>query len=142
MTFAEFTAYQKHAFVVYFLRLIDNEAKDAHAALDREARRKINLSSLTPELYQKLAAEDEYQLDPRTFQVMNCAVPVQDFALGQALAALTPQRRDVILMFYFLDQNEPQISSMLHLTTPTINYHRKAALDLLRKELEAMGYGL
>lgn len=142
MTLEEFVAYQKRTFIAYFLRLIDNEASDAHDALDREGRRKVNFSALSPELFQSLAVEDEYDVDTRIFQVLGIAVPVQNIALGQALSVLTPQRRTVILLFYFLGRNEPQISTMLHLSVPTINYHRKVALDFLRKELEAMGYEL
>lgn len=140
MTLEEFVAYQKRTFIAYFLRLIDNEASDAHDALDREGKRKVNFSALSPELFQSLAVEDEYDVDTRIFQVLGIAVPVQNIALGQALSVLTPQRRTVILLFYFLGRNEPQISTMLHLSVPTINYHRKVALDFLRKELEAMGY--
>lgn len=143
MTLEEFVEYQKRTFIAYFLRLIDNEARDAHDALDREGKRKVNFSALSPELFQRLAIEDEYDVDDtRTFQVLGIAVPVQNTALGQALSVLTPQRRTVILLFYFLGRNEPQISAMLHLAVPTINYHRKVALDRLRKELEAMGYEL
>ena len=142
MTLEEFVAYQKRTFIAYFLRLIDNEASDAHDALDREGKRKVNFSALSPELFQSLAVEDEYDVDTRIFQVLGIAVPVQNIALGQALSVLTPQRRTVILLFYFLGRNEPQISTMLHLSVPTINYHRKVALDFLRKELEAMGYEL
>lgn len=142
MTLEEFVTYQKRTFIAYFLRLIDNEASDAHDALDRERKRKVNFSALSPELFQSLAIEDEYNADTRTFQVMGLAVPVQNIALGQALSVLTPQRRTVILLFYFLGRNEPQISAILHLAVPTINYHRKVALERLRKELEAMGYEL
>lgn len=88
MTLEEFVEYQKRTFIAYFLRLIDNEARDAHDALDREGKRKVNFSALSPELFQRLAIEDEYDVDDtRTFQVLGIAVPVQNTALGQALSS-------------------------------------------------------
>ena len=57
-------------------------------------------------------------------------------ALGQALSSLPPKRRDVVLLFYFADQNEPQIGRLLNITTMAVNARRRKALAALRELLE------
>ena len=75
------------------------------------------------------------------FHVRGLSVIVRDAVLGQALFALPPKRRDVVLLFYFAERNEPQIGRLLNLDTSTINRRRSAALSNLKAILEAMGYG-
>jgi DNA-directed RNA polymerase specialized sigma24 family protein len=60
--------------------------------------------------------------------------------LGQAIAALPPQRRDVILLSYFMGQNDPQIGTLLHLEPQTIRYRRQTALQRLKEILENLDY--
>ena len=46
------------------------------------------------------------------------------------------KRRDVVLLFYFADQNEPQIGKLLNITTMAVNSRRRKALAALRELLE------
>ncbi len=141
MTMEEFIDYQEKAFLTYFLTLIKNEARDAQEELDREAERKTNLSALSVplDMLPGLSAEDVYEgLETiRTFFVRDMAVPVRDPLLGEAISSLPPKRREVILLFYFLDKSDPQIGALLHLDPKTINLRRRSALARLRDELEA-----
>ena len=63
-------------------------------------------------------------------------IQVHDPILGRALLALPPKRRDVVLLFYFADQNEPQIGKLLNITTMAVNSRRRKALAALRELLE------
>lgn len=51
---------------------------------------------------------------------------------------LNPQRRDVILLYYFLEHTEPEIGEILDLSTGTINYRRTKALQRLKELLEEL----
>ena len=92
----------------------------------------------------KLSTEDTYHLEDGAairFEVYGFPVEIGDPMLGQALLSLPPKRRDVILLFYFADQNEPQIGQLLHIATMTVNTRRKKALSALREILEGLQYG-
>ena len=134
MTKEELLAYQENCFVAYFVRVIQNEAIDAHRVLDREAEQRVSLSSLTLEA----ATEDAYALDSCILYARDRPVTVRDPDLFRALSVLPPRRRDILLLFHFLEYTEPEIGRLLHLSTPTVHYHHKAGLDHLRRELEAM----
>ena len=70
------------------------------------------------------------------FDLLGIPIEVHDPALGQALSSLSTKRRDVVLLFYFADQNEPQIGKLLNITTMAVNSRRRKALAALRELLE------
>lgn len=139
MTWNEFVDYQESTFESYCKAIIRNEGKNARATIQRRARHELNHSMYPP--IEHPAQEDTYDLGSTTFIVCGHPVQVNDPVLGQALSALTPYRRNVILLFYFMDQGEPQIAALLERSPSTVNYQRKRALELLKLELEALGYG-
>lgn len=86
-----------------------------------------------------MSAEDTYDLGDDVcvrFDLLGIPIEVHDPALGQALSSLPPKRRDVVLLFYFADQNEPQIGKLLNITTMAVNSRRRKALAALRELLE------
>ncbi len=63
----------------------------------------------------KLAVEDTHHLDDDTcvqLDLLGFPIIVHDPVLEQALFLLPPKRRDVVLLFYFADQSEPQIGKL------------------------------
>ena len=65
---------------------------------------------------------------------------ITDWALGQVLRSLPPQKRDVILLSYFLDQSDSQIAKLLKMSFRTVCYRRGAALERLKLLLEGLEY--
>lgn len=141
MTMEEFYLYQEQIFDSFSKHTIKNLSSTIHSKLDKRAEQETALSALPLAEASKLSSMDTYHLDDgMTFMVRGCPVIVQDSALGQALFSLPPKRRDVILLFYFLDKNDPQIGQILNLSTGTVNYRRATALSRLRELLEELGY--
>lgn len=85
--------------------------------------------------------EDTYDMGSVTFTVRGLPVKVSDPVLGKAIASLTPYPREVVLRFYFLDQTEKQIGTLLNRNASTVNYQRSKALRRLKEALEALHYG-
>ena len=81
---------------------------------------------------------DHYDLESMTFFVGGDTVTIHDMLLGQAIASLPPQRREVILMSYFLNKNDPQIAKELHLGEDAVFFRRNSALQWLRRILEEL----
>lgn len=143
MTLDEFYLYQEENFDAFSKSTIKRISAKIFNEIAARAEREITLSALSFRDEQKLCTEDTYALedDGILFWVQGKPVVVHDNVLGQALSALPPKRRDVILLFYFTDRNEPQIGQLLHLSTPAANYRHGKALTRLKEILEAMGYG-
>lgn len=140
MTLEQFYTYQEQTFDSYVAAVIKNESKDAKKELARRADRVITMSQLMKDELAQIAAEDKYDLDGMTFNVDGDTVIVRDMLLGQAIASLPPQRREVILLSYFLGKNDPQIAALLHLGKDAVFFRRNSTLERLRKILEDLNY--
>lgn len=143
MTMEDFRLFHEDNFDSFSKNTIKKVSAYIHRRLATQAKREIELSVLPFQDFQKLCTEDTYQEEESVvFHVQGLPVIVHNSVLGQALFALPPKRRDIVLLFYFADRNEPQIGRLLHLDTSTINRRRNAALRLLRVILEEMDYGV
>lgn len=140
MTLEQFYTYQEQTFDSYVAIVIKNESKDAKKAITRRTEREISLSQLMQEELAQITATDEYNLESMTFFVAGDTVTIHDMLLGQALASLTPQRREVILLSYFLKKNDPQIAAILNLGKDAVFFRRKSTLQRLKDILEDLNY--
>ena len=139
MTTDEFCLYHEQTFDSFSKRVIKNIAIDIHNAEAALSKVEVSLSALPYSETAKLSAEDTYDLGDDVcvrFDLLGIPIEVHDLALGQALSSLPPKRRDVVLLFYFADQNEPQIGKLLNITTMAVNSRRRKALAALRELLE------
>lgn len=142
MTTEEFHAYQENAFDAFCRAVIRNESIDAHRELATQARREVAISTLTPEALLALSTEDTYLPYRKTFYVGQHAIHICDEDLGEALQYIIPQRRDVLLLHYFLGYSDSRIAQLLRIPLATVSYRKKAALNRLRDLLEAKAHGL
>ena len=53
--------------------------------------------------------------------------------LAEAIAALPAQKRDIILLSYFLDMPDSEIARALNMVRSSVAYRRSATLKLLRE---------
>ena len=138
MTLEEFKQYQEQSFDSFCKTLIRNESINAFQELKTRSAEEVAMSMVPYGDLAKLRTEDTYKTYERIFDVRGKKVKVNDWALGQALQRLNPQRRDVILLYYFLEHTDPEISELLDLSTGTINYRRTKALQRLKELLEEL----
>ena len=140
MTLEQFYTYQEQTFDSFMDKLIKNEGKDARKELARRAEHEVSISQLLEREVACISVTDTYDLDKMTFYVRDEMVVINDMLLGQAIAALPPKRREVILLSYFMGKNDPQIGELLKLTPNTIRYRRQTSLQRLKEILEALGH--
>ena len=138
MTEQEFRTYQEQSFDAFCKAVIRNESINAHKQLAARAEKEIQLTALSPSEIGNLYSEDVYKTFQKTFYVRDIPIIVYDQLLAESLQYLTPQRRDVILLFYYLDYSEAEISRLLQIAKPTVTDRRLSALRKLRKLLEGM----
>lgn len=129
-------AYHENAFDIFCRRLIENEEKDVHKALVIKKEREVPLSTIRGEDLRECSYEDRYCIYKKTFYVRETAVDVHDPVLGEVLQYLPPSRRDVILLWCFLEYNDAQIGRILHITGTAVAYRRNSALKKLYELLE------
>ena len=138
MTEQQFRTYQEQTFDAFCKAVIRNESINIHRQLAAQADKEIQLSALSEQEMGTLCTEDSYSLYCRTYFVKGIPINVFDQTLGDVLQYLTPQRRDVILLYFFLGYSDSEIACILHISNTTVKGRRNAALRRLRELLEEM----
>lgn len=128
--------HNQHTFDSYCKRIVKNEAVNIQKAYQRQAEMEVTFSDLTEKERNQLQYNDQYAPERRTFPVLGMDVEILDGDLARALAALTPDRRDIVLLAYLLDMTDNGIAQLLQLGRSTVQYQRTSTLGQLRKIME------
>ena len=135
MTPTENDFYLEKTFDSFCKKVIKNESRNIHKRLRRTAEHEISLSGLSAADEAKLWVEDSYNTEKPIFTVDEKCFSVDDERLATALAFLTPQRREVILLSFFLGYSDAQIGRKLRISPDTISYRKSIAIEKLRELL-------
>ena len=138
MTQSEFKTYKEQTFDSFVKTVIRNESASLFRTLSRKNNRELNFSALSDETILSFQTIDSYHPETTTFHIRGDYVTITDWALAQALKGLHPQKREVILLSYFLGHSDPQIGKLLHLSPTTIHYRRRSGLAYLKYCMEAL----
>lgn len=102
MTPEQFQRYQEQTFDSFCKTVIRNESANAHNEIAARAEKEVTFSSLGESDLQSLQTVDTYRHYCRKYHVRGLVICVHDSTLGEILQHITPQRRDVVLLSYFL----------------------------------------
>lgn len=75
-----------------------------------------------------------YTYDP--FNILGIEVWVEDDQLSEALKTLTEKKRNIILLSYFMDMSDSEISEFIKISRSNVKYHRTKTLEAMRKIME------
>lgn len=123
----------RHTFDAFCKKVLRNEARDYLDELARQRNREISFSDLPVEVMEQLSVCDDYFANDRTFDVLGNTVQIASDELAEAIAALPKQKRDIILLSYFLDMPDGEIAKALNMVRSSVAYRRSATLKLLRE---------
>ena len=123
----------RHTFDAFCKKVLRNEARDYLDELARQRNREISFSDLPVEVMEQLSVCDDYFADDRTFDVLGNTVQIASDELAEAIAALPKQKRDIILLSYFLDMPDGEIAKALNMVRSSVAYRRSATLKLLKE---------
>ena len=79
---------------------------------------------------------DKYESDYTVFNVLGIEVWIENDKLSEALKALTEKKRNIILLSYFMDMADGEISRFINIPRSNVQYHRTKTLETLRKYME------
>lgn len=116
------------AFDCFCKKVLRNEARDYQDALARKRNREVYFSELPVEVLEQFAVRDTYFTDSRTFEVIGHSVCIDDETLAEAISALPVDRRDIILLSYFLDMSDAEIANVLNMVRRSVAYRRTSTL--------------
>ena len=104
--------------------------------IKRLHEREITFSAVPVREMNKLIVEDKYFTSESIFNVLGENVIVSGRELNEALNALPPDKRDIILMSYFFEMTDKEIAEHLNMARRTVTDQRSKSLKKLKKLME------
>lgn len=127
---------KQHVFDAYCKRIVKNEAVSIHRENKRHSKQEVTFSELTNEELNQLQYIDHYALERKVFPLLGSEIEILDGDLARALAALTPERRAIVMLAYLLDMTDLSIAQLLKLSRSTVQYRRTNTLEQLKEIME------
>lgn len=121
-------------------RVLKNEANRILNEYAKQRDREKSLDDMTQDELTKAASYDRYFQYEYIFEVLGRETVVVGELLAAALAQLPEDKRDVILLSYFLGMTDLEISQQLNAARSTISKRRNNVLKELREYLEKEGF--
>lgn len=121
-------------------RVLKNEAARIHNEYARQRDREKSLGALTPGELSQIATVDKPFENEHIFEVLGKPVVVTGDLLAEAIAKLPEDKRDVILLSYFLGMSDREISEQMNVVRQAISKRRAKTLKELREYLEKEGF--
>ncbi|MBR4959408.1 MAG: sigma-70 family RNA polymerase sigma factor, partial [Clostridia bacterium] len=116
------------------------EAKSYLRNLSKQATQEVCFSDMNESDFNKLCTEDTYDFEYYIYHVSGFDITVKDMLLAEALEYLSEQKRDIILLSYYLDMSDAEIGELLNVVRSTVFRNRKAALDKIKEYMEGKAF--
>ena len=126
----------RHQFDSFCRKVLREEARDYLRELMRRAAHEVLLSELSEEQMERLCVLDEYPSEAIHFYVQGYDVAINNEKLADALTALPDDKRDIVLLAYFLDMSDQEIADKLNMVRRTVQYRRTSSLKEMKQRLE------
>jgi len=126
----------RHQFDCFCKKVLREEARDYIRKSKRLAEHEAFLSELSVEKIEPLYVLDEYPSEQHYFDVLDYRVMVLDDRLAEAISSLPDDKRDIVLLSYFLDMNDQEIGEELNMVRYTVQRRRTSSIAEMRKRME------
>ena len=122
----------QNQFGAFCVKVLKNEARYIQREYTRLRDQEKSLGELTASELEQTAVWDKHFMDEHVFDVQGLPVVVTSNLLADALAQLPEDKRDVILLSYFLDMSDAEIANVLNMVRRSVAYRRTSTLKLLK----------
>ena len=123
-------------FDAYCTKVLKYSAISYYYASRRRMEHEVPFSSLPEKDLAEVSTTDQYPSTIYRFQVREWLVEVQNEPLGNAIERLSPYRREIILLYFFLGFKNKEIAALYGCNAGKISYHKTMAVRQIRAELE------
>ena len=129
----------QNQFGAFCVKVLKNEARYIQRELASLQSQEKSLGELTVSELEQTTVWDKHFMGEHVFEVLGLPVVVTGDLLADALAQLPEGKRDVILLSYFLEMTDREISEKLNIVHQAVSKRRLAALKDLHKYLTKEG---
>lgn len=124
------------AFNGFCKKVLKNEAINTYNQRRQRQSREMTFSDLTPQEENQLYTLDQHYEGEETqgFQVAGKRVTPK--LLAKAMHTLPDEKRTAVLLYYFFNMSDVEISQLLNIPRSTVQYRRTSSFELLKRFLE------
>lgn len=126
----------RHQFDSLCRKVLREESRNIDKQLARRAEKEISFSGLSEQELGRLYAMDDYPSDSTYFDVLDYRIAIKDDRLAEALADLPGEKRDILLLSYFLDMNDREIAEALNMVQRTVQRRRTSSIQEIKIRME------
>lgn len=131
--------FNEMTFEAYCKKSIDRAINRGRKQKSQRARDEISMFALSEDILARTCEELDAITDgkqtPMILRMGELEIVIHNEELAAALQSLTPQRRDIVLLAYFMGKSDAEISRDMKLTRSAVQRRRTNALDILKKLL-------
>lgn len=126
----------RHQFDSLCRKVLREESRNIDKQLARRAEKEISFSGLSEQELGRLYAMDDYPSDSTYFDVLDYRIAIKDDRLAKTLADLPGEKRDILLLSYFLDMNDREIAEALNMVQRTVQRRRTSSIQEIKIRME------
>ena len=116
-------------------KVLREYSRDIERQRKRRNEREIIFSGMSESEIANLYVKDEYPSDYTLFCVLGYQIEIQNESLADAIASLSEEMRDILLLSYFLEMNDIEIAELMNMIRRTVQ-RRRSSIEMIREQME------
>ena len=117
-------------------KVLREYSRDIERQRKRRNEKEVIFSGMSETEMADLYVEDEYPSDNAWFCVLGYQIEIQNELLADAIASLSEEMRDILLLSYFLEMNDVEIAELMNMIRRTVQRRRCSSLEMIREQME------
>lgn len=117
-------------------RVMQDEKNTYYKQLLTIANREATFSEIGNYIVTQFSTTDTYSTDFLFFNILGFSIGIKNESLVASIEKLSDRKQKILLLYYFLDMTDPEISNLLNIDVSTVNRHRNRSLALIKKYME------
>ncbi|EHB5054280.1 sigma-70 family RNA polymerase sigma factor [Enterococcus faecalis] len=119
-------------------RAMEDERKDYYKYLSRLSKNEVSFSDVGDYIVSQFFIMDNHTTDFQIYTLNGVTVGIEHDLLSEALRDLPDKKREILLMYYFMNMSDSEIAERLELNRSTVYRHRTSGLVLIKKIMEGL----
>ncbi|MBC6314035.1 sigma factor-like helix-turn-helix DNA-binding protein [Listeria grandensis] len=131
--------HKQHAFDSYCKKILKNETRNIYKEFERLRKYEVSMDSLSEKELSQYVIHEGHLKNEFFFEVNGVGtIVVTGELIAEALKNLPEDKRNIVLLSYFLGMTDREIAEKLDLVRRTVSRRRNISLSELKKIMEEL----
>lgn len=127
----------RYQFDSFCRKVLRDKSRDIERQRKRRAQKEVCFSAVSEQQLAQFFVFDEYPSENTYFGVLDYRVAIKDDRLADAIASLPGEKRDILLLSYFLGMNDREIAEVMNMIKRTVQRRRISSIQKIKSRLES-----